>query len=300
MKYILMKYKLKAETLGAAVALALLSVMPLSGAQTSGSGVLNQIGNQFGARQPLNAERAEEIFGKPIMNAQGERAGKLDNLVVDLDSGRVLYAIVTLGGMITGETILVPPGVLTTSGTTSNFVFNADNSSLTNAPRWKRSEKTEMGSVSFVNQIYEHFGMKPWWTGGATTQGKDNFSNAELAQTLIGSSVKTSSGDTSLGTIKDLVVDVPAGWTTFAVVSPKSGLAGSGEFYTIPTTAITKSPDGKIVAMAGLDSAKLGGGPHFKSDNWPNLSDRSYAQQVYQYYGKQPGFLGGVLSPTGR
>jgi len=297
-----MKYRVTAGTLGAAAALALLSVLPLSGAETTGSGAINrlgnELGNQLGSRQHFTGERAEEILSKPIMNAQGEKAGKLDNLVVDLDSGRVLYAIVTLGGIITGESILVPPGVLTTSSGGANLTFNADNSSLTNAPRWKRSEKTEMGNVSFINQIYEHFGMKPWWATGASATGKDTFQNVIAVRTLIGSSLKTS-GDTSLGSIKDLVVDVPNGWAIYAVVSPKSGLTGSSDLYAIPPTAITKGPDGKTLTST-LDPSKLQGGPHFASDTWPNLSDRSYAQQVYQYYGKQPGFLGGMLSPTGR
>jgi sporulation protein YlmC with PRC-barrel domain len=300
-----MKSILKAGTLGATAALALISVMPLSGADTSGSGALNQIGkelaNQVGAGNRFTAERTEEILGKPIIDAQGQRAGKLDNLVVDLDSGRVLYAIVTLGGTVTGETVLVPPGVLATSGTNTDLVFNAENSSVQDAPRWTRSEKAEIGSISFVNKIYDHFSMKPWWTGAATATGKDTFGNVQAARTFIGSSIKAGDG-ASLGSIKDLVVDVSNGWVVYAVLSKgglKGELTGNVELYPLPSIAITKAPDGKTLTTA-LNAAKLQGGPHFSSEHWPNLNDKAYAQQVYQYYGMQPGFLGSLLSPTGR
>ncbi len=291
-----MKSGVKTEALGVTAALVtLLSIMPLHAAQTATADESQSMGRM---QHQLKAERADEIIGKPILNPQGQRAGKLDNLVVDLESGRVLYAIVTLGGTITGETILVPPGILTTASNSTNLVLNADNSSLTNAPRWSKAERANMGNISFVNQIYQHFGVKPSWNGSATPSGKDTFGAVEEARALMGSAVKTSA-NTNFGTIKDLVVDVPNAWLLYVVLSPKGELGRHGELYPLPPAAITKEPDGKTL-MTTVDESKLQGAPHFSKDSWPNLSDPSYAQQVYQYYGKQASFLGGMLSPTGR
>jgi len=49
-----------------------------------------------------------------------------------------------------------------------------------------------------------------------------------------------------------------------------------------------------------ISKEKLAGAPHFAKDNWTNLSDPSFASQVYQYYGKQAYFqTGSSLKPTG-
>jgi hypothetical protein len=60
------------------------------------------------------------------------------------------------------------------------------------------------------------------------------------------------------------------------------------------------STEGKYLTTE-LTTEKLAGAPHLARDNWASLSDRSWASQVYQYYGKQPYFESGSgLQRTGR
>jgi hypothetical protein len=56
------------------------------------------------------------------------------------------------------------------------------------------------------------------------------------------------------------------------------------------------SPDQKNL-VSNIDQQKLAAAPHFDKNSWPNLTDASFANQVYQYYGKQPWFQ---TQPTGR
>src|SRR5688500_6386126 len=44
--------------------------------------------------------RASEILDKQIRNAQGEKIGEVDNLVIDIDNARVRYAVVALDDAI--------------------------------------------------------------------------------------------------------------------------------------------------------------------------------------------------------
>ena len=51
-----------------------------------------------------------------------------------------------------------------------------------------------------------------------------------------------------------------------------------------------------------ISKDKLAAAPHFAKNNWAQLSDTSFASQVYQYYGKQAYFETGTskYKPTGR
>src|SRR6266576_3797760 len=42
-------------------------------------------------------ERANKLIGKTVYSSVNQKVGKIDNLVVDLELGRVLYAIVKTG-----------------------------------------------------------------------------------------------------------------------------------------------------------------------------------------------------------
>jgi hypothetical protein len=49
------------------------------------------------------------------------------------------------------------------------------------------------------------------------------------------------------------------------------------------------------------DKGKLDGAPSFSQSNWPDITQPSWRQNVYSYFGVQPGSAtGGSLSPGGR
>src|SRR5690242_10900587 len=54
-------------------------------------------------------EKANNIYGKEVLSSDNQKVGNLNNLIIDLESGRVLYATLGLGGGRVG----VPPQVFT-------------------------------------------------------------------------------------------------------------------------------------------------------------------------------------------
>src|SRR5438105_1016716 len=47
-----------------------------------------------------NLERVNKLIGKDVMSSDNQKIGKIDNLILDLESGRVLYAVVGSGGIL--------------------------------------------------------------------------------------------------------------------------------------------------------------------------------------------------------
>jgi hypothetical protein len=93
---------------------------------------------------------------------------------------------------------------------------------------------------------------------------------------------------------------MPAGRLLYAVLSPDSSLNQGNNLFALPPEALTLSSDQKKL-VTDMTKDKLASAPHFEKNNWPNLTDASFASQVYQFYGKQTWFQsGGALQPTGR
>ena len=63
-----------------------------------------------GAMQAPGAVRASELIGMDVRDAKGERIGDVNDLIVDLTSGRVMYAVVGIGGFLgIGEKVSALP-----------------------------------------------------------------------------------------------------------------------------------------------------------------------------------------------
>src|SRR4051812_47054067 len=56
------------------------------------------------------AERADKFLGREIRTQDDRRIGKINDLVVELASGRVLYVVVSTAGTVS---VAVPPGLFT-------------------------------------------------------------------------------------------------------------------------------------------------------------------------------------------
>ncbi|MCW2311630.1 PRC-barrel domain-containing protein [Rhodoferax antarcticus] len=106
------------------------------------------------------------------------------------------------------------------------------------------------------------------------------------ADTLMGNDVYNRQ-DEDLGDIKEIMLDVHSGVISYAVLS-YGGILGIGEkLFAVPWAALTLDTDNKRFT---LDVAKerLEKAPGFDKDNWPNMSDQTWAKEVHDYYGTHP------------
>src|SRR5437868_1231304 len=88
------------------------------------------------------------------------------------------------------------------------------------------------------------------------------------ASTLAGDSVKNRAGE-DLGTIKELMIDIPSGRVAYVVLS-YGGFVGMGDkLFAIPWGALTVDEDRKCFIL-DADKAKLERAPGLDRDNWPD------------------------------
>jgi sporulation protein YlmC with PRC-barrel domain len=102
-------------------------------------------------------------------------------------------------------------------------------------------------------------------------------------KTLMGNDVYNLQ-DQDLGDIKEIMLDVRAGRISYAVLS-YGGVLGMGEkLFAVPWDALTLDTDNKRFTL-DVSKDRLESAPGFDKDNWPNMSDPTWAKELHTYYG---------------
>ncbi len=106
------------------------------------------------------------------------------------------------------------------------------------------------------------------------------------ASTLEGDDVVNRQGE-KLGTIDEIMLDVPTGRIAYAVLSSGGFLGIGDKLFAIPWLSLTLDPENKCFI---LDIAKdrLEQAPGFDKDHWPSMADETWAQEIHTYYRARP------------
>lgn len=106
------------------------------------------------------------------------------------------------------------------------------------------------------------------------------------ADTLVGNNVYNHKGE-DLGDIKDIMLDMPSGTIGYAVLSCGAFLGMGEKLFAVPWDALTLDAENKrFVLDVGKD--RLRNAPGFDQDQWPDMADRSWANNIHSYYGTIP------------
>lgn len=90
--------------------------------------------------KPMKELYANDVVGTSVINAAGEKMGKVSELVIDPKEGRITEAVVSFGGFMgLGEkSVAVPWNELTLSPTNRTFTLAMGKEELESAPDWKK------------------------------------------------------------------------------------------------------------------------------------------------------------------
>ncbi len=106
------------------------------------------------------------------------------------------------------------------------------------------------------------------------------------ASTLTGNDVYNQAGD-DLGDIKEFMLDMHTGRVSYAVLS-FGGFLGMGDrLFAVPWEALKLDTLNKRFTL-DVNKERLEAAPGFDKDNWPNMSDQTWAENVHSYYGTTP------------
>lgn len=106
------------------------------------------------------------------------------------------------------------------------------------------------------------------------------------ASSLASDTVKNRANE-DLGKIKELMIDIPSGQVAYAVLSFGGFLGVGDKLFAVPWDALTLDEDRKCFVL-DADKGKLENAPGFDQDNWPDMTDTLWGEQVHTFYGQAP------------
>lgn len=118
-------------------------------------------------RKPKLSLSASTIIGDVVENTSGERLGKIEELMIDVEQGRIAYAVLSFGGFMgVGDKLFaIPWNALRVNTQEHKFVLEADKNTLEAAPGFDKDNWPDMADQSWGSEIHRYYGQQPYWEG---------------------------------------------------------------------------------------------------------------------------------------
>jgi sporulation protein YlmC with PRC-barrel domain len=114
---------------------------------------------------------ADTLIGENVVNAQGLSLGDIKEIMLDMRSGQIAYAVLAFGGFFgLGEKLFAVPWQAMRLDTVNKcFLLDVDKERLKTAPGFNAHAWPDMTDVAWVNQIHAFYGTDPNRASGAGT-----------------------------------------------------------------------------------------------------------------------------------
>ncbi len=105
------------------------------------------------------------------------------------------------------------------------------------------------------------------------------------ANDVVGVEVRNPQNE-DLGKVETVMLDKYEGDVRYVVLS-FGGFLGMGDKYFAMPWEIFSYDENKDCFVIDVDKEKLKSSPGFDKNNWPDMSDSNWSQQIHSYYGVQ-------------
>jgi sporulation protein YlmC with PRC-barrel domain len=118
---------------------------------------------------------ASTLAGDRVRNSEGEDLGKISDIMIDIERGRVAYAVLSFGGVmgIGDKLFAVPWAALALDEDEKCFLLEIEKGSLEAAPGFDKDNWPDMADIVWGSKIYRFYGATPYWEEYEDSNGVD-------------------------------------------------------------------------------------------------------------------------------
>jgi hypothetical protein len=112
------------------------------------------------ANVPVERLTATSIIGDGVENMREEDLGKVDNLMVNLRTGEIEYAVIEFGSFLGmgGKLFAVPFGELKVDPIRKKFILNRSKEELKNIPGFDKNHWPDTNDHSYFDDVNTYWG----------------------------------------------------------------------------------------------------------------------------------------------
>jgi len=105
------------------------------------------------------------LEGDDVVNRQNEDLGKIKDIMIDVPTGRVAYAVLSSGGFLgMGDKLFaIPWAALTLDADRKCFILDVDKERLKNAPGFDKDHWPSMADKTWANEVHSYYGQRNYW-----------------------------------------------------------------------------------------------------------------------------------------
>lgn len=217
--------------------------------------------------------RVSQLIGANVRNAQGDNLGDIQELMIDMHSGQVRYAVLSFGGVLgMGDKLFAYPisafGVDRGSGT---WVLNLPRERLSESPGFDRDRYPQLGDRSWWQRIDQAF-------RNGNERPAAEVQRLVRASKLIDQDIELANGD-DVGEVEDLVMNMQDREVKYVVMEFDRVWNMNDRLVALPMDAFRQARDDDDLVV-DRSREQLQAAPAFDRNQWPNFSDGSYQQTV--------------------
>lgn len=108
---------------------------------------------------------ADTLTGNDVVNLANEELGDIKGIMLDVQRGRVAYAVMSVGGFLGMGTRLfaIPWQALKLDTDNKRFILDADKARLEKAPGFDKDHWPTMADPTWAIQVHSYYGTRPYW-----------------------------------------------------------------------------------------------------------------------------------------
>jgi sporulation protein YlmC with PRC-barrel domain len=108
---------------------------------------------------------ADRVQGTAVYDPAGEKLGSVRELMIDKQSGRIAYAILSFGGFlgVGDRSHPMPWQTLRYDTELGGYVVDLDRSVLEGAPAYAADQSAALDDESFARNVDSHYGVESLW-----------------------------------------------------------------------------------------------------------------------------------------
>ena len=108
---------------------------------------------------------AASLIGDKVVNATGDDLGKIEAIMLDVNSGHIAYAVLSFGGFLGmgSKLFAIPWSALVLDARHKRFVLDVSKERLESAPGSDKDHWPSMADRAWATGLHDYYEVAPYW-----------------------------------------------------------------------------------------------------------------------------------------